>query len=423
MSILVSKSSPVLVGPLELGTSPGDGDGHVVRLSPFDKDASPMPVRLLLSYEQPIDEPVETMKAALSQALIHYYPVAGRLAAGADGAEMHIVCNSNGQGVPFVGASANCALVDMPAAQRNDLALEYHDEFRCQADALLMMQVTVFSCGGFYVGVTWNHLLADGVGIGQFLQAVGELARGMPRPSILPVRSDDALWASHRQGLVAGNFSSVEITHDLAFLDLTIPSSLISQVKAEIGIIQGKPCTVFEVVVAVIWQCRTRSVISGDPEAEAPVSLIYPSNMRNLIGARHGYYGNCCVVQAAQATSGQVGSGETKDVVKLIRHVREEVQAMFNSSHGAGEAKKTIGIGYNTLSVSTWRNLGLEAADFGGGTPARVMWHGKKVFVPHCIVCPPCKGKNGVNVLAHIVKEEHVDAFLQEFNAVTTPGS
>jgi hypothetical protein len=128
-------------------------------------------------------------------------------------------------------------------------------------------------------------------------------------------------------------------------------------------------------------------------------------------------------VQAAQATSGQVGRGETKDVVKLIRHVREEVQAMINSSHGEGQAKKTIGIGYNTLMVSSWRNLGLEATDFGGGTPARVMWHGKKVFVPHCIVCPPCKGKNGVNVLAHIVKEEHVDAFLQEFNAVTTPDS
>jgi hypothetical protein len=426
MSISVNKSSPVLVGPPELETltGHGHGDSHVVRLSPFDIDATPLPVTMLLAYEQPIDEPVKTIKKALSRALIHYYPVAGRLAGGAgpyDG-EMHIVCSSNcQQGVSFVGASAECALDDMPAALLDDLAMDYPEQFRCQqADALLLMQVTVFSCGGFYVGVTWNHVLADGVGIGQFLQAVGELARGMSRPSILPVRSDDALWASHRQGIVAGSISGMEITNDLAFLDLTIPWSLISQVKAEIGFAHGhKPCTVFEVVVAVIWQCRTRSVLSDNPEA--PVSLIFPSNVRDLLGARHGYYGNCCVTQSAQATSGQVGNGETKDVVKLIRRVRENIQAMFNNNDnlGAMQEKETLRIGYKTLMVSSWRNLGLEAADFGGGRPARVRWLCKKVCVPHCVVCPPCKGKNGVNVLAHIVKKEHVDAFLRELAALT----
>lgn len=37
-------------------------------------------------------------------------------------------------------------------------------------DPLLLVQVTEFSCGGFVV--------ADGTGMAQFLQAVGELARG-----------------------------------------------------------------------------------------------------------------------------------------------------------------------------------------------------------------------------------------------------
>ena len=60
-----------------------------------------------------------------------------------------------------------------------------------QTDPLLLMQVTVFACGEFVVGVTWNHVLADGAGIGQFLQAVAELARGMSLPSVVPVRSDE----------------------------------------------------------------------------------------------------------------------------------------------------------------------------------------------------------------------------------------
>lgn len=57
-----------------------------------------------------------------------------------------------------------------------------------RGDPLLLMQVTEFSCGGFTVAVTWNHAVADGKGMAQFLQAIGELARGMPAPSVLPRR-------------------------------------------------------------------------------------------------------------------------------------------------------------------------------------------------------------------------------------------
>ena len=50
-----------------------------------------------------------------------------------------------------------------------------------------------FSCGGFALGVTWNHGVADGAGMAQFLQAVGELATGMPSPSVAPARWDDTV--------------------------------------------------------------------------------------------------------------------------------------------------------------------------------------------------------------------------------------
>jgi len=41
----------------------------------------------------------------------------------------------------------------------------------------MLVQVTAFSFGGFVVGVTWNHGVGDTMGIAQFLQAVGEMAR------------------------------------------------------------------------------------------------------------------------------------------------------------------------------------------------------------------------------------------------------
>jgi hypothetical protein len=44
------------------------------------------------------------------------------------------------------------------------------------------------SCDGFILSVTWSHAIVDGAGMGQFLQAIGELSQGLPRPSVVLVR-------------------------------------------------------------------------------------------------------------------------------------------------------------------------------------------------------------------------------------------
>jgi hypothetical protein len=311
----------------------------------------------------------------------------------------------------FVGASASCAIDDVSSTQLTDLLTQYPDEFRCRhADALLLIQVTVFSCGRFAVGVAWNHALADAAGMGQFLQAVGELARGVSPPSVVPVRSDDLVLAAHRRGLGANSISNVEITKDLALLDLTIPWSLINRVKAEVSSLLGEPCTVFEAVVAVVWRCRTRAVISDEPRSTC---LVFVSNVRRLLGAAGGYYGNCCIGDSVQATGDQVANGDTKDVVKLIKVLKDKIQNLVTNDHVVNQQQQQQ-LGYNTLTLSSWRNLGLEAADFGGGTPARVLWYAGMVYVPFCVLCPPSKGMDGVNVLARIVKKEHVSGFMHE---------
>jgi hypothetical protein len=78
---------------------------------------------VLLAFEHPIHETAETIKRALSQALVHYYPFAGRLVAAADTgdeAASHIQYCS-GDGVVFVAASASCALKEVKFS--NDLSL------------------------------------------------------------------------------------------------------------------------------------------------------------------------------------------------------------------------------------------------------------------------------------------------------------
>ena len=169
-------------------------------------------------------------------------------------------------------------------------------------------------------------------------------------------------------------------------------------------------CTLFEVVAAVLWRCRTRAAVQ-DPDAPAP--LVFPNNVRELFGAQDGYYGNCTIMKSVRATRAQVADGDIRDVVRLIRRGKE---TLLEAEAGGGA--ETGGDLYNRLAVSSWRRIGFDAADFGGGTPARVMWHEDRMVVPECIVCPPWKGKDGVNVQSLCVRPEHAAAFLAEIAAM-----
>uniref|UniRef100_A0A8R7TCC9 3'-N-debenzoyl-2'-deoxytaxol N-benzoyltransferase n=2 Tax=Triticum urartu TaxID=4572 RepID=A0A8R7TCC9_TRIUA len=371
---------------------------------------------LLLVFDEPIDDPAETTKKALSRALVPYHPMAGRLVAGADDdAYLSIACT--GEGVPFVAASSSCSLEEAMTSPSflKDLTVRYPGELCRLSDALLLMQVTEFSCGGFVVGVTWNHVMADGAGIAQFLQAVGELARGMGAPSVVPVRSGATIPPIPTPVVAALRSQMQVLTEELATLDVTIPSSLISRFKAECG----GDCTTFEVVAAALWRSRTRAIFSGS-DPDAPAMLFFPKNMREKVGAERGYYGNCFGSQLVLATSGAVASAEIRDLVKLVKGHADILDLLMDAG-----AATVVDLGrlmssprYHAIAVSSWQKLGLEATDFGRGKPARVMWQPEKAVGFFCVVCPPCKGKDGVNVLSRCVTPEHAEAFLAELAAL-----
>ena len=193
------KSSPAVIRPPEPVTRRRSGAG-AIKLTPFDWPFVGVPFTVLLVFEHLSHEAVEGVRRALSQALVHYYPFAGRICssgAGYDG--FGIRCT--GEGVEFVTGSVVCGLTEANTfgelsgakALFDELAVYYPVGSYGSDDPLLSVQVTEFSCGGVVLGVTWNHAVADGAGIAQFLAAVGELARGLPSPSILPARCDDAV--------------------------------------------------------------------------------------------------------------------------------------------------------------------------------------------------------------------------------------
>ncbi|CAN6328872.1 unnamed protein product [Urochloa humidicola] len=424
MSFVLRKSSPTVVRP----PAPEMTKCDDISLSPFDMGLDSAPATFFLMFDHPIHKPAETIKMALSQALVHYYPFAGRLSPGTNDGELCI--RGTADGALFVSASADRTLKEAKFFDQSsrattilrELCMDYSASGCSHSDPLLLMQVTEFSCGGFIVGVTWNHAVADGIGMAQFLQAIGEFARGLSAPSVVPVRCGDSMPRLPALVATGRRFMMNLEPQDFTSLDVTIPMSLINRIRAEFhGHSDGQSCTVFEVVTAVLWQCRTRATMSNQ---ESPSLLYFVVNVRKHVAAKEGYYGNCVIGQLIMATSGAVANGSIMNIIEMIQQAKEKTPDQLREKDG-GENSLPMGVSpeqlsdvirysYNLLTISSMHNLGLEEVDFGCGMPARVMCHSPMMSLPACVPCLPWKKTDGANVLARCVKEEHTDAFLGE---------
>ncbi|BAF25942.1 acyl transferase 15 isoform X1 [Oryza sativa Japonica Group] len=426
MSIVVSKSAPVVVRPSEPATSTADK----ILLSTLDKPVATIPVTVLLAFDHPIhDATAETIKTALAQSLVHYYPIAGRISCdNDDGGHFYIDCTGEDLGVTFVAASANCTMEELMClvddqAPDDETAVVQQLAFNCTPDdlhhRLLWVQVTTLNCGGFVVGVTWSHGVADGPGIAQFIQAVGELARGLPSPSVVPVRLDDkiATQAVPPFTMAVHRFiSGLKPVSNLDVRNVTVSSSLINH------IIVGarRRATVFEAVAAVLWQCRTR-VVMTDPEA--PAVLLFAVNARKYLGAKDGYYGCCTAMHMAVSKSGTVANGDIMKLVGIIRRAKEQIPEQLKADDGEMMLRTMVGEkqvnGYESLLyLTSWRNIGFEDVDFGSGKTARVMTYPPRMLSMMPRIAPICfmlkATEEGVRVMSDCVTADHADAFYQE---------
>ncbi|KAF8776662.1 hypothetical protein HU200_003388 [Digitaria exilis] len=155
----------------------------------------------------------------------------------------------------------------------------------------------------------------------------------------------------------------------------------------------------------------------------SPVYLTFTVNAQKRVGPMEGYYGNCITTQPiAAATSGVVAEASVVELVRMIKRAKSQLheKAITMGNDGRCDDEQLLrGLRrrYDMMNVTSWRNIGFERVDLGSGTPARVMSHtrhGGAPRVPACVMYPPCKGKDGVNLLSLAVMKEHAGAFLGE---------
>ncbi|XP_039117298.1 myricetin 3-O-glucosyl 1,2-rhamnoside 6'-O-caffeoyltransferase AT2-like [Dioscorea cayenensis subsp. rotundata] len=365
-------------------------------------------------------EPAKVIRRAISRALVFYYPLAGRLVHSGDD-DLRIACT--GDGVYFVEAQAKCKLEDVNFLQRPlmipiDDLLPYLPHPQEPAPPLFMIQVTEFKCGGFAVGTRYNHMITDGVGLGQILQAVGEMARGLTRPTIDPIWQRDVIpiptkTPQHHSQVSPPPFTRLNFNLEDTILD--IPQDhidhLINQVTKETGI----KCTTFDVLAAKLWQSRTRA-INFDPQV--PVIFSFTANIRPLLHAlkQGGYYGNCVYMPYVTVSSERVKRAPISELVSLIQDKKENLRVEF-MKWTKGELEQDpyeVRNTYALMHVTDWRNVGFSDVDFGWGSE---MHSGVGTMIDYVVIgflTRPPASSSGARVTARFVMKEHLAAFHDE---------
>ncbi|CAD6344114.1 unnamed protein product [Miscanthus lutarioriparius] len=352
------------------------------------------------------------IRAALAKALAFFYPLAGRIVEGEQAGCPAIRCTADG--VYFAEAQADCTLEDVRFLERplllpkEDL-VPYPGDDRWPVEphnTIMMMQITKFTCGGFVMGLRFNHASADGMGAAQFINAVGDMARGLTEPKVMPV------W--HREKFPNPNIKPGPLPElpvlALDYVVLDFPTPYIDDLKRQYKAHSGKFCSGFDVLTAKLWQCRTRA-LALDPTTE--VKLCFFASVRHLLKLDRGYYGNSIFPVKMSAPAEKVLASSIMEVVDMIREAKDRMAVEFFrfAKEEIDQDPFQMTFNYESIYVSDWSKLGFSEVDYGFGPP---MFAGPLVnndFIASVVILKAPLPLDGTRMLASCVTKEHSEEF------------
>ncbi|XP_037409495.1 acyl transferase 9-like [Triticum dicoccoides] len=266
--------------------------------------------------------------------------------------------------------------------------------------------ITKFTCGGFVMGLRFNHASADGMGAAQFIKAVGDMARGLPEPAVKPV------WDREKfpnPSIKPGPLPELPVLA-LDYIVLDFPTGYIDGLKTQCKAHSGKFCSGFDVLTAKLWQCRTRAL---NLEPEATVKLCFFASVRHLLKLDAGYYGNSIFPVKMSGSSKKVLESSVMEVIDMIREAKQRMAVEFFqfAKEETRQDPFQMSFDYESIYVSDWSKLGFSDVDYGFGPP---MFAGPLVnndFIASVVILKAPLPLDGTRMLASCVTKEHSEEF------------
>ncbi|KAG9449482.1 hypothetical protein H6P81_009447 [Aristolochia fimbriata] len=376
-------------------------------------------------------DPARVIREALAKLLVFYYPFAGRIR---EGKNRKLIVETTGDGVVFVEADADVGLhefgdVQPPCPCIEDLLFDVPGSAAVVGGPLLLIQVTRLRCGGFVVGVRMNHAVCDGAGIGQFMVGLGELARGLEVPSVVPVWKRELLNArvpprptwphpEYEEGtasLVAdAGDGKVERCFFFGEKEMeTLRSSLPERLR---------DCDRYDLLAATLWRART-TALRAPAEEQVKLLCVVNARTRYCPPLPVGFYGNAIGLPAVVSTAEELVRAEVGDVVEMVRRARESVtdEYMRSTADAIVARGRPCASTAGTYHVSDLTGHGFGNVDFGWGPPvyAGIARVGTNPGVASFYIAyRTTRGENGLLVPA-VLPAAAMDRFHEQLRAVT----
>lgn len=436
----VHRRKPVFVAPAE------QTPHEFKRLSDIDDQAGlrfHIPLIQLYRYNPSMNgmDPAKVIRDALAKALVAYYPLAGRLRELKDGSRK-LVVECTGEGALFIEADAEVSLEQFgdlsqqPFPCLEGLLFNVPGSSEVLDTPLLLIQVTRLQCGGFIFAMRHNHVMADAVGVAQFLTVVAERARGqVGPPSISPVWLRELLEArspprpsfAHREfDLVKDTKGTLSSLENLTRRSFVFGPDEITALRKHIPRHLRDKISTFDLITSCLWKCRTAALSPNNPNEE--MRMTYAVSVRgkkNGLDLPAGYYGNVVAHATAISTADKLCTNPLGYALNLVRNARSQINGEYLRSVAdlmvlLGRPHFTV---VNTYVVSDLTRTGLRDLDFGwgkaiyGAPPTDWCTAVPGVLASIYISCTNAKGEN-VIVVPILLPGTAMKKFMVEFHTL-----
>ncbi|XP_010530228.1 PREDICTED: spermidine coumaroyl-CoA acyltransferase-like [Tarenaya hassleriana] len=345
------------------------------------------------------DHPESLLKDALSNLLVHYYPLSGKLNRRKRDGKLQLRCNG-AEGVPFTVATSNLDLSSLGYLENvgfdtASLLLPQIDDENYDREIgyyPLALQITKFPCGGFTIGTALTHAVCDGFGVARFISSLMELAAGKSEPTVVPTWERDLLVGipDDRPVEIPGADKACRLavshympTKDMISEAVNVKPEDIKRLKEDLlreSDFSGQILTTFEVLGAYIWRSRIRA-LKLNPDGIVVLGLAVAIRRAVDPPLPDGYYGNACMDMHVELTAREVDETPISEIVKLVKeakikaHDKEYIaEQLRNTEKLTRMGEQFEGRRDGLFFLTDWRNIGwFGSMDFGWGEPVNLL--------------------------------------------------
>ncbi|KAK9274923.1 hypothetical protein L1049_022178 [Liquidambar formosana] len=346
---------------------------------------------------------ITLLREALQNALVPFYPFAGRLRRDEEG-RMEINCN--GDGVLFVVAETDCVMDELgdfaPSPKLLPLlpTIDYSQDI--SSYPILVLQVTYFKCGGVSLGVGINHTVVDGTSALHFINAWSTMAPHNPQSQKSKPTPKSTSTAIYNLTLDQLNRLKTNLAQD----------GNISKYSS------------FQILAGHVWRCACKARGLPDDQ-ETKMNIATNGRPRLNPTLPPGYFGNVVFPATPITLSGNLLSKPLKYAVDLIRdalvriddeYLRSAIDYLQLQPDLTAVVRGPSMFGSPNIGLVSWNRLSVHDADCGWGPPiymgpAIILYEGLVYMIPSPI-------KDGSINLTISMEDDHMllfKKFLYEF--------